>query len=63
MKKKNNTLKYALIGIAIIVVLLVIGKSMGWFGKEVTLKVAVEKPENIGTESLTYTPRLLLSLN
>jgi len=44
MKKKNNTLKYALIGIAIIVVLLVIGKSMGWFGKEVTLKVAVEKP-------------------
>ncbi len=44
MKKKNNTLKYALIGIAVIVVLLLIGKSMGWFGKEVTLKVAVEKP-------------------
>ncbi len=44
MKKKNNTLKYALIGIAVIVVLLLIGKSMGWFGKEVTLKVAVEEP-------------------
>jgi len=44
MKKKNNTLKYALIVILAIVVLLVVGKAMGWFGKEVTLKVAVEKP-------------------
>ncbi len=44
MKKKNNTLKYGLIGLAVIVVLLVAGKSMGWFGKEITLKVAVEKP-------------------
>jgi len=44
MKKKNNTLKYALIGIAVIAGLLVVGKYAGWLGKEVSVKVAVEKP-------------------
>lgn len=44
MKKKNNTLKYALIGVAAVVVFIIIGKSAGWIGKEVAVKVAVEKP-------------------
>ena len=44
MKKKNNTLKYAIIGVVVIALLLVVGKSAGWLGKEVSIKVAVEKP-------------------
>lgn len=44
MKKKNNILKYAVIGILVVVAFLIIGKSAGWLGKEVTIKVAVEKP-------------------
>ena len=44
MKKKNKTLRYALIGVVVLVLLLIVGKSAGWLGKEVTLKVAVEKP-------------------
>ena len=42
-RKKNNTLLYiCIIGIALII-LLMTGKKVGWFGKEIALKVAVEK--------------------
>lgn len=40
--KKNKILPYA-IGIAVLaIVLLVVGKKMGWFGKELTISVATE---------------------
>ena len=42
-RKKNQTLLYiSIIGIALII-LLITGKKVGWFGKEIALKVAVEK--------------------
>ena len=44
MKKKNHTLKYALIGVAVIVVFIIVGKYAGWIGREDAIKVAVEKP-------------------
>ena len=45
MAKKNNTLKYVLIGAGILVVVAVAGNKLGWFGKGDTAKVAVEKVE------------------
>ncbi|NVO08666.1 MAG: efflux RND transporter periplasmic adaptor subunit [Bacteroidales bacterium] len=52
--KKKNTLKY-LIGIVIIlIVFVVIGKKVGWFGKPETIDVFVEKPlKRTITESIT----------
>jgi len=45
MKKKNRFLPWIIVlGLAVIV-LLVIGKKRGWFGKELTLKVSTEKVE------------------
>ncbi len=45
MKKKKSVLPW-IIGLAvIIIVLLLTGKKMGWFGKDITLKVATEKVE------------------
>jgi HlyD family secretion protein len=45
MKKKNRALPWIL-GLGVIaIVLLVAGKKLGWFGKEMTLKVATEKVE------------------
>ena len=45
MKKKNSFLPWIIgLGLVVIVVLLV-GKKNGWFGKDVTLKVATEKVE------------------
>jgi HlyD family secretion protein len=45
MKKKNRFLPWIIVlGLAVIV-LLVIGKKRGWFGKEVALKVSTEKVE------------------
>lgn len=43
MKKKNNTVLYlSILGIAMII-LLIVGKKAGWFGKDMALKVAIEK--------------------
>jgi len=45
MKKKNRFLPWIIVlGLAVIV-LLVIGKKRGWFGKDLTLKVSTEKVE------------------
>lgn len=43
MKKKNLT-RYIIIGAVALVVLLIVGKKAGWFGKDTATKVAVEKP-------------------
>ena len=45
MAKKNNTLKYVLIGAVVLVVVAVTGNKLGWFGKSDVVKVAVEKAE------------------
>ena len=43
MKKKKNTVLYlSILGIAVII-LLIVGKKAGWFGKDMALKVAIEK--------------------
>ena len=43
MKKKNNTLKYVLIGAGILVVIAIAGNKLGWFGKGDAVQVATEK--------------------
>lgn len=43
MAKKNNTLKYVLIGAGVLVVIAVAGNKLGWFGKGDITKVAVDK--------------------
>ncbi|MEI6678537.1 MAG: efflux RND transporter periplasmic adaptor subunit [Mariniphaga sp.] len=43
MKKKNNTVLYLVILGVIVIVGLIAGKKAGWFGKDMALKVAVEK--------------------
>ena len=43
MKKKNNKVLYISILGIVLVILLITGKKAGWFGKEIALKVAVEK--------------------
>lgn len=45
MAKKNNTLKYVLIGAGVLVVIAVAGNKLGWFGKSDVIQVAVEKIE------------------
>lgn len=45
MKKKNNRLPWIIGLMVIVIVILLIGKKMGWFGKEMTVKVATEKVE------------------
>ena len=45
MKKKKSRLPW-IIGLAVVVIiLLLVGKKQGWFGKDLTLKVATEKVE------------------
>jgi len=52
--KKKNTLKYLLGVVVILIVLVVIGKKAGWFGKPETIEVSVEKPlKRTITESIT----------
>lgn len=41
--KKKNTLAYLLVLGVVVIVLLLVGKKAGWFGKEMALKVATEK--------------------
>ena len=43
MAKKNNTLKYVLIGAGVLVVIAVAGNKLGWFGKSEVIQVAVDK--------------------
>ena len=45
MKKKNNTLKYVLIGAGLLVVLAIAGNKLGYFGKGNITKVATDKVE------------------
>ena len=46
MAKKNNTLKYVLIGAGVLVIVAVAGNKLGWFGKSDVTQVAVDKAEN-----------------
>jgi HlyD family secretion protein len=41
--KNNKTLRILLAAVILLIILAVIGKKAGWFGKEVTIKVATEK--------------------
>lgn len=43
MKKRKNTVLYLTILGVVIIILLLIGKKAGWFGKDMALKVATEK--------------------
>src|SRR5665647_1609401 len=43
MKKKKNTVLYLSILGVVVIILLIVGKKAGWFGKEMALKVAIEK--------------------
>lgn len=43
MKNKKRT-RYIIIGAIALIVLLIVGKKAGWFGKEIMTKVAVENP-------------------
>ena len=45
MAKKNNILKYVLIGAGVLVIVAVAGNKLGWFGKGDVTQVAVEKAE------------------
>jgi HlyD family secretion protein len=59
MNKKRNNLPWIIGIIVVIIVVLVTGKKMGWFGKDLKLKVATEKVEvrNI-TEIITANGKL-----
>ncbi len=43
MAKKNNTMKYLLIGAGVLIVVAVAGNKLGWFGKSDAVQIAVEK--------------------
>lgn len=43
--KNNKVLKYLLLAVVVLIIFAVIGKKQGWFGKALTIKVAVEKVE------------------
>ncbi len=43
MKKKSNTVLYLSILSVVVIILLIVGKKAGWFGKEIALKVSTEK--------------------
>ncbi|MEA1886600.1 MAG: efflux RND transporter periplasmic adaptor subunit [Bacteroidota bacterium] len=43
--KSNNLLKILVVVVAILIVFAIIGKQQGWFGKELMVKVAVDKAE------------------
>jgi HlyD family secretion protein len=45
MAKKNNTLKYVLIGAGLLLTVAIAGNKLGWFGKSEVTKVAIEKAE------------------
>ena len=43
MKKKKNIARYLIIIGVLAIIILLVGRKVGWFGKEVSVKVAVEK--------------------
>jgi HlyD family secretion protein len=43
--KTKKLLRYSLIAVVVLIILAVIGKKLGWFGKEEAIQVAVEKVE------------------
>ena len=43
--KSNNLLKYLVPLVVVLLILAIVGKKQGWFGKALTIKVAVEKVE------------------
>ncbi len=45
MNKKKNNLPWIIVAAVFLIVILITGKKLGWFGKDVTLKVATEKVE------------------
>lgn len=45
MKKKKISLPWIIGSVVVLIAVLLIGKKMGWFGKDLTLKVATEKVE------------------
>src|SRR6476661_5675245 len=45
MAKKKNTIKYVLIGAAVILALAITGNKLGWFGKGDVTQVAIDKVE------------------
>lgn len=45
MKKKKISLPWIIGAVVVLIAALLIGKKMGWFGKDLTLKVATEKVE------------------
>lgn len=44
--KKTKLTRYLIIGAIALIVLLIVGKKAGWFGKENLIKVAIEKPKD-----------------
>jgi HlyD family secretion protein len=52
--KNNKILKILLPGVIILLILAVVGKKQGWFGKDTKIRVAVEKAEiRVITETIT----------
>ena len=45
MNKKKSNLPWIIVAAVFLIVILITGKKLGWFGKDVTLKVATEKVE------------------
>jgi len=45
MNKKKNNLPWIIVAAVFLIVILITGKKLGWFGKDLTLKVATEKVE------------------
>ncbi len=43
--KSNNLLRILIVLVAVLIVFAIIGKKQGWFGKELMIKVAIEKAE------------------
>lgn len=52
MTKKNNLLKYILIGVGVLLIFLVIARKAGWIGEEDNIKVSAEK---VTTETIIET--------
>ncbi len=43
MKKRKNLVRYSIVVAVLAIILLIVGKKAGWFGKEMSVKVATEK--------------------
>ena len=52
MSKKNNLVKYLLIGGGVLLILLVVARKAGWIGQDDNIKITAEK---VTTETITET--------